>query len=281
MKNKIVLVFLFSLLIPIHFTFADLKAAGIYGTGIGTQSNPIHVQVDQNPTQAWSDAWTKLRSIQYVSACASIYKTINSQSALNVDLSNPASATREANYLNYLYSSYQSCVSRAAQMQSQTCPNGTGLRNGACVSQDRVCEIDLGVGFKWDGTYGSNGGANCSCKDGYSLQNGKCVVVQPVQTNNSILPLGCTSTQGFNAIDGTPCGNTKPTETSYQAPSGGGSGTAPIPKTGVKVKTPVTKKMVEVKDSTPVIANQDIKVTANTEEKPKSFWIRLKGWLGF
>ncbi|MFA6076565.1 MAG: hypothetical protein WC735_00645 [Candidatus Paceibacterota bacterium] len=280
MKNKIVLVFLFFLLIPIHFSSADLKAAGIYGTGIGSQSNPIHIQVDQNPTQAWSDAWTKLRSIQYVSACASIYKTINSQSALNVDLSNPASATREANYLNYLYSSYQSCVSRAAQVQSQTCPNGTGLRNGICVSQDRVCEIDLGVGFKWDGTYGKNGGANCSCKDAYSLQSGKCVVVQQVQINNSTLPLGCTSTQGFNAINGTPCGNTKPTEPSYQVPSGGGSVTVPIPKAEVKTKTPVVKRVAEVKESTPAITNQDIKIT-NTEEKPKTFWTRLKGWFSF
>lgn len=306
--------FLFSFLIPFHFSSA------VYIPSIGSQSNPIYIQVNQDPTQAWRDAWNKLNSIQYVSACSSIYKTINSQSASSVDMSDSANIIREANYLNYLYSSYQSCVGRAAQTQSQTCPNGTGLRNGFCVSQDRICEIDLGMGFEWSGTYGSNGSAVCSCKDGYFSQNGKCIAVQLTQTNNSELPFGCSSTQGYSVTNGVPCNGTRSTKTNDQIcvedfginslwtnelnDTGGpicgceigfewnSDGTACIVIAKTKTVTPEIKNEAEEKtmqnegkgDSSivkePDTANLGQRPTPASEEvKPKSFWTRFMGFI--
>lgn len=318
MKIKIILVFLFSFLIPLHFSFA------VYTPSIGSQSNPIYIQVQQDPVPAWKNAWDKINSRPYVSTCSYIDKIIDSRSALTVDMSDRSSIEDQTRDLNYLYSSYQSCVSRVAQTQSQTCPNGTGLRNGSCIPRDKICEIDLGTGFEWDGTYNSNGGANCSCKDGYTTQIGKCVVVQQVQTNDSTLSFGCTSTSGFNAIDGTPCGNTKPTKTKDQICADdygvnsiwantfnekGGlvcdckigyqfnqeqTQCISIPKVEAKTTTSIVKKVAEVKtvknegkENSSIIvkpdtASLDQKPTPVSEEvKPKSFWTRLKGWLGF
>ena len=296
MKNKIFLIgFLFSLLIPIHFSSA------VYTPSIGSQSNPIYIQVQQNPTQAWSDAWRKINSIQYVPACASIYRTINSQSALNVDMSDPASVTSEATYLNYLYSSYQSCVSRSAQIQSHQsieniqCAAGLVNSNGVCVTRDVSCNTRW-VNSIWTGETNDQGGSICGCKTGYQWneQNTSCVVapVVSLKTNDQI----CNEDYGVNSVwsntlndtggpicdckigyewdsEGTACMATTKTETK-----------APIP---VIKKAPETKTVSgQIKEETSEVAKSDPvnveqKDTISTEETPKSFWARLKGWLGF
>src|SRR3989344_317262 len=338
MNNKIFLIVsLFSLLIPIHFSSA------VYTPSIGSQSNPIYIQVQQNPTQAWSEAWRKINSIQYVPACASIYRTINSQSALNVDMSDPASVTSEATYLNYLYSSYQSCVSRSAQIQNQTCPNGTGVRNGTCISQDKICEMDLGPNYKWDGTKNSNGSANCVLKTSNNtgtenILDGICQKTfgpQSIYTGNTDKGRGgntggCGCKDGYYWVLGmTMCGNentprepvtTTPTKTNDQVcmedygvnsvwsntlnDTGGPicdckagyqwneSGTQCLAV--AKTTTPVIKgvseiktEKIEIKENSSIIAKPDTanlnqKLTpVSEEETPKSFWARLKGWLGF
>ncbi len=128
------------------------------------------------------------------------------------------------------------------------------------LTNNQACPNKYGANSVWNGLYIGGGSIICDCKSGYEWNTNKteCIVPQPVQINNS-----------------------KPTETSYQLPSGGGSGTVPISKTETKTKTPVVKKVLEVKESTPTITNQNIKIPATTEEKPKSFWTRLKGWFSF
>lgn len=321
MKNKIILVFLFSLLVPIHFSSA------VYTPSIGSQSNPLYIQVQPDPVQSYFDAWSKLRSRPNVPACAYIDKTIDSQSALTVNMADPFSVKSETNYLNYLYSSYLSCVSRTAQTQSQqyvpststttgnvldgVCQKSSGVNSyysgetdvnkgggmggcsckagyqfehgnyGQCLTiptktNDQVCIDKFGPHIKWDGTKTPEGLINCGCEAGYQANSdGKTCVPT---SNIGGLPLGCTSTQGFNAIDGTPCGSTiKPVETNYQIPASGGSGPAPVQKVEVKAKP--QKEVVETEKAPGEVKEN---IATNTEEiKPESFWGRLKAWLGF
>ncbi|MFA6586235.1 MAG: hypothetical protein WCS86_03705 [Candidatus Paceibacterota bacterium] len=264
MKNKIVLVFLFSFLIPLRFS-----SAITYTSSIGSQSNPIHVQIDQDPVQAWSNAWDKLRSIQYVSVCASIYKTIKSHSALGVNMADPYSVKSETSYLNYLYSSYQICVNHAAQTQTPVQHSGT-LCNGkywnACpVGNNFVCP--------------STGNAYCEIP----------------KTNEPTLPPGCDSTLNYSSTTGISCDGKNRCGAGSQLNSIFNTNeTRCVPISKTKTTTPVIKKVPEVKaiqnevkenpvnitKPDPINLNQEV-TTSTTEVKPKGFWTRLIGWLGF
>ena len=269
MKNKIILVFLCSLLIPIHFIFAYIPLPIPSYNNLGDISNPIHIQVDQNPTQAWSDAWNKLISIQYVSACANIYKTIRSHSALGVDMSDPASVKSETSYLNYLYSSYQICVNHAAQTQNPIQQTGTlcnGTYYNACpTGENFVCP--------------STGGAYCEIP----------------KTNELTRLSGCISGQGYSSTTGISCDGTNKCGTGSQFNSDK-TECVLIPKAVTKVITPAIKKVPEVKATqnevkkdTPTTnttnltsTNSDTKVVTSAEvTKPKSLWARFLGWLRF
>ncbi len=126
------------------------------------------------------------------------------------------------------------------------------------------------------------------------------------KTNEPILPYGCVSTSGYSATSGVPCGEetTKSTTTcngkewndcpigqKFYCPPTGDAQCVTTLKTETKV-APTIKKVAEVKTTkaqidesfanyeglNPASANT---ATSTTEVKPKGFWTRLKGWLGF
>ena len=191
MRNKITLVFLFSLLIPIHFSssYTELKPAGIYTAPIGSSSNPLHIQVEQDPTQSWQVAWDKINSMQYVAACSQKYNDVKSLARKNGfgDIADPVTAKSNANYLNYLYSSYQSCVNNAAQAQNQyfaSQPQKVSVQNVL----DEFCQNTFGVNSIYTGETdksknGNTGG--CSCLKGYGWNNdmSKCIT-ESKETND-------------------------------------------------------------------------------------------------
>ncbi|MCX6753728.1 MAG: hypothetical protein NTV03_01585 [Candidatus Nomurabacteria bacterium] len=185
MKNILSIAFLFSVLVPIHFS-----SALFYTPSIGSQSNPLYIQVQPNSLQSWKDAWNKINSMQYVVACSSKYDSVKSLASKNGfgDIGDPSTANSEANYLNYLYSSYQLCVNSAAQTQNPIQHTGTlcnGTYYNACpAGENFVCP--------------SSGSAYCEIPK----------TNDPVKTNESALPYGCSSNQGYSATNGVSCSNT-------------------------------------------------------------------------
>ena len=159
-----------------------------------------------------------------------------------------------------------------------TCATGYIKLNGECLSYDQACSTEFGQNWKWDGSRNEKGSLNCGCKSGYVPKDGECIT-QPadqIKTNEVILPEGCLSTSGYSTTSSVFCG---------------GETTKLIPKT--KTTTPTIKKVAEVKTTkaqidesfanyeglNPISANNTD--TSTTEVKPKGFWTKLKGWLGF
>ena len=290
MRSKIFILFLFSALIPSHFSFA-------FGTSIGTQSNPIYIQVQQDPTQLWQNAWDKINSMQYVAACSGTYNSVKSLATKNGfgNVADPATAKTEASYLNYLYSSYQLCINHVAQTQSQqsipSAPTTTTTGN----ILDTVCQKSSGANSFYSGeTDVSKGGGmgGCSCKAGFQFEHGnygQCVTI-PAKTNGSILPPGCSSTLYFSATTGISCNGTNKCGAGSQFNS---DKTECIPIQ--KATTPTTKKVLEVKTAPstvkantanvatpdPVNLNQAVTTSTTTEVKLKNLWQKIIGWLGF
>jgi hypothetical protein len=180
-----------------------------FGSSLGSVSNPIYIQVQQDPAQLWSDASSKVSSIQYIPACAQLYSTVKADAAkseTNINVGDPYAIKAVANYLNYLYSSYEMCVSHAAQtVQTQnqvTCAAGTVLSGNECVPatatqsttvQDMltgVCQKVSGANSLYTGvTDKSKGGNNggCSCQSGYGWNSSmSACVVESKETNDQL-----------------------------------------------------------------------------------------------
>lgn len=305
MRNKIILVFLFSLLIPIHFSSA------IYTPSIGTQSNPLHIQVEQDPTQLWQAAWDKINSMQYVVACSSKYNSVKELATKNGfgNITDPYTAKSTATYLNYLYSSYQLCVTNAAQMQNQYIAPQPQKAPTVNIL-DSVCQNGSGINSFYSGeTDVSKGGgmAGCSCKLGFQFEHGnygQCVTI-PAKSNNQI----CQDKYGLNSIwngtlndkGGLVCDcnngyqwntfktqcNLTPIQKTVSSGGGGGGPTATVATPKVE-KTPeinITKE--DVKENTPNVAKlepvstETNVVDSTSEVKHTSLWAKIKGWLGF
>jgi hypothetical protein len=152
MKTKLATLFFILFLIPIYFSSAQ-----IYTPQLGSPSNPIYIQVEQNPMTLWSDAWDKLNTIQKVPYCSKVYDDVMAMADKNGygDLSFPGEAKSKARYLNYLYSYYQTCMK--AYLNLPKVEKTEGQR----------CQSDYGVNSMWSGTYNAQGGLFCSCKTGY------------------------------------------------------------------------------------------------------------------
>jgi hypothetical protein len=155
-------------------------------------------------------------------------------------------------------------------------------------TNDQICSDKFGQSWKWDGTKNSGGFLNCGCIDGYTQKNGECTVspTAPVKTNDQICieDYGINSTWSgkLNEKNGPICD----CKINYVWNKGGTTCLA-IPKAETKTITPVIKKVSEVKENTTDITkldpmNLDKIVVTNAEEiKPKSFWAKIKNWLGF
>jgi hypothetical protein len=129
---------------------------------------------------------------------------------------------------------------------------------------------------------------NTQCDDGYEkvLVNGwyQC---NKTKTDEPTLPPGCSSTLYYSATTGISCDGTNKCGAGSQFNSDK-TECIPTTKATPKATTPITKKVQEVKENTtninqPDPVNLNNTTTTNTppEVKPKSFWTRLIGWLGF
>lgn len=306
MKNKIIVLFLCSLVIPLHFSFA------LGEFDIGGKYNPIYIQVKPDTNQQWNDAWNKIDSMQYVAACSEKYNLVKELAQKNGfgNLADPFTQTKAANDLNYLYSSYQLCVNNAAQKQNQyVLPQQQ--KTPTVNILDQVCQQSSGLNSYYSGeTDVSKGGgmSGCSCKSGFQFKNGnygECVIA-PVKSNNEICKdkYGLNSTWGgtLNDKGGLVCDcnkgyqwsifNTRcdliPVKKITSISSGGGGGQTATLKTPKVVKTPeVNVIKEEIKEVTPVVAKvETVTKEANTipitnEVRHKGLWAKIKGWLGF
>ena len=324
MKNKIIVLFLFALLIPIHFSSAYFllpNSTDLGGTAnpinIQIQPNPVHIQIDQDPIQAWNNAWDKLRSIQYVPACASKYKTIKSHSALGVNMADPFSVKTETNYLDYLYSSYQICVNSAAQAENKiqksetlcngkywnACPTGENFvcpstGNAYCETSktnDQMCTDNYGANVTFKEFDTTDGGRICTCKTGYiwNEQGTSCIVAPITKTNDQVCQDNYGPKSNWDGTKNNAGGLNCICQIGYQF-NQEQTQCISIPK--IKATISTTKKtsdvktiQKEVKMDVPSIntnlslenLNQEVTTNTTIGSKPKSLWSKLKGLLGF
>jgi hypothetical protein len=303
MKNKIIVLFLGSLLIPIHFSSA------IYIPSLGTQSNPIHIQVEQDPTQLWQEAWNKINSMQYVSACSSKYDSVKSLATKNGfgNLADPYTAKSEANYLNYLYSSYQMCVTNAAQIQNQyVAPQRPKVSTQNVL--DQVCQTTFGANSLYTGETNKSHGGNtggCSCLKGYGWNNDMSKCITESKETNDLLCFNkfgvgimwdgtkndagesvCACKEGYQVSTFENRCELIPIKKTVSSGGGGGVSATTVKAPSVE-KTPEVNIKEKTKEDTPDITkvetvSTDTKIIPITSEvKNKSLWAKIRGWLGF
>ena len=206
------------------------------------------------------------------------------------DILDPTVATQAANYLNYLYSTYQLCVNHAAQTQSQQYIPSTSNTTTTGNILDGVCQKSSGANsfYYFGETDVSKGGGigGCSCKSGFQFEHGnsgQCIAI-PTKTNDQICQDSFGLKSNWDGTKNNQGGLNCSCQNGYQF-NQGQTQCVSIPKTA-PVK-PITKKVPEIKaeiSNTPTLTpvSSDIKVVTNTEPvKPKSFWARFVGWLGF
>ncbi len=198
MKNKIIVIFLLSLLVP-NLAFAILYPS-LGGTGPGTQYNPINVQISQDPYEQKRQENLSLES------------QLKAQYGYNIYISCKASVCG-----SYDYGDSYAVGSCLAQLESwlgmgycqaqreQTIKNIQTVTPIAPVkTNDQICQGSFGSSSKWDGTKNNAGGLNCNCQTGY-IWNGQrtsCVIapIAPVKTNDQV----CQSSFGSSSNwDGT------------------------------------------------------------------------------
>lgn len=302
MKNKIVVVVLFSLLIPVHFSSAYIPLPS--STDLGGSANPINIQIQPNPTQQMRQE-NLLRESQLKAQYGySIYSSCKPSACGSYNTIDPYSESSCLSILEAWLGRGMCQAQRKKTNENIQCVTGYTkvLSNGWYVcspvvapavpvkTNDQVCIDKFGAHIKWDGTKDSEGLLNCGCESGYqaSSDGSACVLVSnvPVKTNDQI----CQDNYGIksnwdgtkNNAGGLSCG----CQNGYQF-NQGQTQCISIPKAETKTITPVIKKVSEVKKDTtditkPDSVNLDKVIVTNKEEvKAKGFWARLKGWLGF
>jgi hypothetical protein len=333
MKNKIVILFLFSLLIPLHFSYAYIPLPS--STDLGGASNPINIQIQPNPREQMRQE-NLLRESQLKSQYGySVYSSCKPSACGSYNAIDPYS---ESSCLSMLEAWLGRGICQAQKQQAidnLQCATGYVKLNRVCVSfsqscnlqypntffinydesgkrvcdcksgyiwneqrtscvvaptvpvktNDQACSDKFGQSWKWDGTKNSEGFLNCGCINGYTQINGECTAspIIPVKTNDRICieDYGINSTWSgkLNEKNGPICD----CKINYVW-NKGGTTCLSIPKAETKTIAPVIKTVSEVKENITINKSDPIDkvVTTNTTEvKPKSFWARLKGWLGF
>lgn len=303
MKNKIFVLFLFSLLIPVHFSSAYIPLPS--STDFGGSANPINIQIQPNPTQQMRQE-NLLRESQLKAQYGySIYSSCKPSACGSYNAIDPFSESSCLSMLEAWLGRGMCQAQRQKSNENIQCVTGYTkvLSNGWYVcspvatptvpikTNDQVCIDKFGAHIKWDGTKNSEGLLNCGCEPGYQASNdgSTCVLVSnvPITTNDQICieDYGINSTWSgkLNEKNGPICD----CKINYVWNKGGTTCLA-IPKAETKTITPVIKKVSEVKkdaanitEADPVNLNQEVATSTTTEVKPKGFWSRLKGWLGF
>jgi len=199
------------LLIPLHFSLAQ-----IYTPPIGSQTNPIHIQVEQNSLTLWSDAWSKINSIEKIPYCSKVYDDVMAMAKKNGngDISNPSVAKSEANYLNYLYNYYQTCIKAYSKSQNVVKTSEQSVvktTNDVKLAEmfeiiDQGCKKLSGINSYYSGEtdINNNGGmGGCGCKTGYKFTNGnygECVSVNTVITPTVSQPISGGGVSNVNIV---------------------------------------------------------------------------------
>ena len=183
MNKKYLVCLVFSMLM-----FPIVSWAALYLSPSGTQYDPYYFKEVIDPYQSKQNADSQhraqnqqtennLKSTYGLSNYYSCSSENESACGIKADIGNPHVQEMCLIFIQY-------CLERKAMSQSRSnqsfqnqisCPSGTGLRNGACVSNDQICIDSLGPNRKWDGTKNDAGGLSCGCKDGYAVKNGECV----------------------------------------------------------------------------------------------------------
>jgi hypothetical protein len=262
MKNKIIILFLFSLIIPIHSSFAF----GEYN--LGGSLNPVTIQIQQNANEQRRQENLLLQSQLKTQYGYSIYSSCKSSVCGSYDVGDPSS---EASCLIMLEAWLGRGICQAQRQQvidNIQCNTGYVKLNGECVSFDQSCNAQFPNTIFLE--YDTNGKRVCDCKTGYSWNSNNTACV--ITTKNTIDLKNVTM---FTIPEGFVFPLNDVTNNKESAK------TAPVPK----VTTPVVKKVEEVKEVTPSVNNLDIvnqdKVITPTEEvKPKSLWTKIKSWFG-
>lgn len=155
MKNKTIAVagFIFSLLLPIHVTFAE--GGGSIQASTTPEAAPAPAVKNIPPTNSFSLDPT----------CQKLYGE----------------------------NSFYAGESAGNTTSGCGCKSGYSWDNQAnrtaCVipSNDQICANTLGSKWKWDGTKNSTGSLNCDCKDGYVQNRGDCVT--PPVKEKVVIPI--------------------------------------------------------------------------------------------
>lgn len=156
MKNKTIIIvagLIFSLLLPIHVTFAE-----------GGGSIQASTTSEATPAPAVKNT-TTINSFSLDPMCQKTYGE----------------------------NSFYAGESAGNTASGCACKNGYSWNNKAnrtaCViqSNDEICADTLGNNWKWDGTRNEKGSLNCGCKEGFAQNNGDCVI--PPTEEKAVIPI--------------------------------------------------------------------------------------------
>jgi hypothetical protein len=287
MRNKIVLVFLFSLLIPIHFSSAYIPLPS--STDIGGSANPINIQIqpDYNAQRRQENLSHESQlKIQYG---YSIYSSCKSSVCGSYNAVDPFAEASCLSTLEAWLGRGMCQAQKNEEAKKLQCATGYVKFNGECISFSESCNLHYPNTIFTN--YDTDGKRVCDCKSNYVWNNQRtsCVVAPVISTTNNSVSSGGGSTSAItcNGKEWNDC----PAGQKFSCPSTGDAQCLITPK----AVTPTTIKVPEVKilqnevkeDTTPNITkpepmNLNKEVTNTTTEiKPKSFWSKLKEWFKF
>jgi len=286
MKNKIIIIVLFSLIVPVFSVSAALVLPCFSG------AKPVD--------GGWSDWSTKSTQC---GASGSQTRSCNNPtpSCGGSNCSGPSTKpyTNDPCPIDGGWSDWSSCsVSCGEGTQTRSCNNPTPSNGGTkcsgessqscsvstCPSENTACKEKYGIYSKYIGVPGIN--SECGCKDGYTFNDEKTSCV--VKTNDQL----CADKFGLNWVwngtkninDGLNCG----CKSGY-IPSN--NDCIVVTK---KVVVPIIKKTPIVNNTQnqikenienitiPDSVNSNAIITTNKEEvKPKTFWRRFLSLFGF
>lgn len=187
------------------FTIGSLAPLVTNAAPLGTWYDPIHVQIEQTPTNSLLQQQSVIRSKE---------EALKAQ----YGLSNYYSCVRSTGYLDKsggpsagIYLSFvRSCLERKTvveervvqQPQSVTCPPGTYLQNSICIqtvvqqiqvansetqaaasAAQPTCEDEYGPNSIWTGKLNEQGGQVCGCAAGYVWSGKTCITVSRLCQN--------------------------------------------------------------------------------------------------
>jgi len=289
MRIKIVLVFLFSLLIPIHFSSAYIPLPS--STDIGGSANPINIQIqpDYNAQRRQENLSKESQlKIQYG---YSIYSSCKSSVCGSYNAVDPFAESSCLSNLESWLGRGLCQAQKDEKINNLQCTTGYVKLNGGCVSFSESCNLQYpNTIFK---NYDTDGKRVCDCKSGYVWNNQRtsCVIAPVISTTNKSVSSSGGSGKSTITCNGKEWNNC-PVGQKFSCPTNGGDAQCLITP---KAVTPTTIKVPEVKTiqnevkkdianiTKPERINSTKEITTNTttEVKHISFWTRLKGLFGF